>query len=136
MGYFNARVGFRRHSSLSGEHQVGASDAVGPVAMANGCQGTFFNHAHYGSWMHARTKLWHHIDHVLVPARTMRMVLDVKTMPGIGFDTDHRMIRMRFRFLRERGMGSLGKFRQPWPFNACRFCKFQGLVRRKQRLLI
>ena len=117
MGDFNARVGFRAHSSMSGEHDIGASDSVGPFGMGhlndNGerllglCEGSpvgllkvagiFFRHAHYGSWMHARTKQWQHIDHVLAPIRTMRMVLDVKTMPGIGFDTGHRLIRMRFR---------------------------------------
>ena len=50
-----------------------------------------------GTWMHAKTKKWHHIDHVLAPVRTMRLILDVKTMPGFGFETDHRMVRVRVR---------------------------------------
>ena len=27
----------------------------------------------------------------------MRLILDVKTISGVGFDTDHRLIRVRFR---------------------------------------
>ena len=151
MGDFNARVGFRAHSSMSGEHHIGASDAVGSSGMGhlndNGerllglCEGSpvgllkvagaFFRHAHYGSWMHARTKQWQHIDHVLAPIRTMRMVLDVKTMPGIGFDTDHRMIRSASASLRERGMVALVR-----SLSVSRSCKSLGWVRWKQIILI
>ena len=85
MGDFNARVGMRTHSSVSGSADAQVSQALGPFGMGhlndNGerllrlCEGsptgllkdagTFFQHKHYGTWMHAKTKKWHHIDHGL-----------------------------------------------------------------------
>ena len=83
------------HLNDSGERLLGLCEGspTGLLTVA----GTFFHHKLYDTWMHAKTNQQHHIDHVLAPVRTMRLILDVKTMPGFGFETDHRMARVRVR---------------------------------------
>ena len=115
MGDFNARVG--RNSEAQGSGCTDGLCSTSPFGMGhvneNGqrllafCEGnqkgllkvagTWLNHKHYGTWLHNKTKLWHHIDHVLVPAKWMRWVMDVAVKPGVVFDTDHRLVKLKLR---------------------------------------
>lgn len=56
---------------------------------------TFFQHAHYGTWFHNSSRRWFQIDHCLAARRSARFVMDVATKPGIGFDTDHRLVKVK-----------------------------------------
>ena len=62
---------------------------------------TFFQHKTYGTWQHNRTKQWHHIDHVLLSSDTAAMCMDVCVMPGLDFDSDHRLVRLDLRITRK-----------------------------------
>ena len=116
LGDFNARVGRGSSQYTPGEYDNHL--VVGPHGLShtnsNGerllalCEGskagllrvmdTFFQHAHYGTWYHHSSRRWFHIDHFLAARRSARFVLDVAVKPGIGFDTDHRMVKAKLRF--------------------------------------
>ena len=67
---------------------------------------TYFQHRAYRTWQHNRTKQWHQIDHVLPAPSTAAFFTDVKAMPGLDFDSDHRMVRVSLRVVR--------RCKQPW----------------------
>ena len=61
---------------------------------------TFYQRKVCGTWQHNRTKKWHHIDRVVTSANTAKLVTDVRVMPGLDFDTDHRLMRLDLRVMR------------------------------------
>ena len=120
MGDFNARVGTRSSRGVHDQDALNPEDlVVGPHGNSelndNGrllldfCRSqrtaplrimsTYFQHKFYGTWQHNRTKLWHQIDHVLTTAQTAQLITDVKSMPGIDFDSDHLMARVSLRVM-------------------------------------
>ena len=125
MGDFNARVGNRGRELAKGEDattgDVTADLVMGDFGMEelndNGrllldfCRSqrglplrvmdTFFQHGTYGTWQHNRTKQWHHIDHVITSAKTAALCMDVKVMTGLDFDSDHRMLRLDLRVMKQ-----------------------------------
>ena len=123
MGDFNARVGTRvRPAENEGALDVAEGDdrVLGdfglPELNDNGrllldfCRSTtkqplrilstFYQHNTYGTWQHARTKVFHQIDHVVCSSKTAALINDVKVMPGIDFDSDHRLVRVSVRVVR------------------------------------
>ena len=72
---------------------------------------TFYQHKVYGTWQHNRTKKWHHIDHIVTSANTAKLVTDVRVMPGLDFDTDHRLMRLDLQVTRV--------CKQPWGRHRC-----------------
>ena len=59
---------------------------------------TLFQHQHYGTWFHNSSRKWFQIDHVLAARRSAKFVMDVAAKPGIGFDSDHRLVKTKLRF--------------------------------------
>ena len=130
MGDFNARVGTRSRDVEGWDGQqvdpIGPDLTLGdfglPELNDNGrllldfCRSrrgqslrimdTYYQHKVYGTWQHNRTKIWHHIDHILTSAKTAKLVTDVRVMPGLDFDTDHRLMRIDLRVIRV--------CKQPW----------------------
>lgn len=120
MGDFNARVGTRPPKDLSGiDTQTDDSLVLGPYGLDelndNGrlllefCRrpkgghlrimSTYFQHKQYGTWQHNRTKRWHQIDHVLCTPFTAPLITDVKVLPGLDFDSDHRLVKLSLRIM-------------------------------------
>ena len=122
MGDFNARVGVR--NTATGDTEVEGQDgddrSLGdfglPELSDNGrllldfCRSygakslrvmsTKYKHKQYGTWQHNRTKQWHQIDHVLSKARTALLFRGVRRMPGLDFDSDHRLVRVSLHVMR------------------------------------
>ena len=114
-GDFNARVS---RSQSSSDQDLLDDITVGPFGLNhtndNGerllalCEGskagrlrvmsTFFPHKHYGTWFHQSSQKWFQIDHALASRKSAKFVMDVACKPGIGFDTDHRLVQVRLRF--------------------------------------
>ena len=67
---------------------------------------TYYKHNSYGTWQHDRTKKWHQIDHIVAAASTAAFFTDVRGMPGLDFDSDHRLVRSSLRGMR--------RCKQPW----------------------
>eukprot|EP00438_Fugacium_kawagutii_P023267 Skav224632 [mRNA] locus=scaffold1903:100066:110704:+ [translate_table: standard] len=59
---------------------------------------TFFPHKHYGTWYRNSSRRWFQIDHLLASRRSAKFVMDVAAKPGVGFDTDHRLVKVKLRF--------------------------------------
>ena len=115
LGDFNARVS---RSTTTHPEELDESIIVGPFGLNhtndNGerllalCEGskigilrvmsTFFQHQHYGTWFHNSSRKWFQIDHVLAARRSAKFVMDVAAKPGIGFDSDHRLVKTKLRF--------------------------------------
>ena len=125
LGDFNARVGVREAPAESDENE--STDlALGPFGMTelndngrllldffrNGrrkplrVMSTCYHHKEDGTWMHNLTKRWHQIDHILPSNRTAQLFTDVKTLTGIDWDSDRRMVTMKIRVM--------PKSEQPW----------------------
>ena len=129
MGDFNARVG-TRDSQMEGAIEAEEGDAkelvLGkfglPELNDNGrllldfCRSrkgqsyrvmsTYYKQSSYGTWQHNRTNSWHQIDHIVEAASTAAFFTDVRVMPGLGFDFDHRLVRSSLRVMR--------RCKQPW----------------------
>ena len=117
LGDFNARVGTSSEDVGDADGLGGPEGIVGrfglPELNDNGrllldfCRGqrgrpfrimsTYYNHTQYGTWQHQRTKLWHQIDHVIASAKSAQLFTDVRVMPGIDVDSDHRLLSLRLR---------------------------------------
>ena len=84
------------HTNDNGERLLALCESA-PVGQLR-VMDTFFKHKHYGTWFHNSSRRWYHIDHVLAARRSAQYVMDVATKPGIHFDTDHRLVKVKLRF--------------------------------------
>ena len=136
MGDFNARVGVRTELQVDDPEDARGAEVhvLGDYGMEelndNGrllldfCRegiskamrimSTKYRHKTYGTWQHNRTKLWHQVDHVLSKARTSPLFTDVRCMPGLDFDSDHRLVRVSLRVMKvgKQPQGKQGGLKQ------------------------
>ena len=59
---------------------------------------TFFKKKHYGTWQHPRSKLQHHLDHIIVSRRDLKRFTDAGCCYGQLIDSDHSAVRCKLRF--------------------------------------
>lgn len=107
VGDFNAKVGQESLSrSTTGPHSAhDLSNENGlrliDFAVSRGMviASTLFPHkaAHKYTWRSPGGSTLNQIDHILVESRHVSSIMDVRTMRGADIDSDHFMIRMKYR---------------------------------------
>uniref|UniRef100_A0A0L8G2B7 Endonuclease/exonuclease/phosphatase domain-containing protein n=1 Tax=Octopus bimaculoides TaxID=37653 RepID=A0A0L8G2B7_OCTBM len=132
LGDFNARVG-RDNSAWNvlGRYGIGKVNKNGlhllqmcsELGLAVG--NTFFHHKlkHKATWIHPRSKQGHMIDLLLTQKSDLHDLCSLRVLRGADCDTDHKMVRAKFKFrvrTRKRSAGvrvplkiDVGQLKQP-----------------------
>ena len=114
LGDFNARVGSRQTDddpwfNVRGPHGYGESNDAGrellaflETNVALVCN-TWFEKRDINkqTWQHPRSKQWHYIDFAIMRQRDRRRCLDATVVRGAECNTDHQLLCVRVKVLRQ-----------------------------------
>ena len=106
LGDFNARVG-KEHQTWNalGRHGIGKANSNGLLLLQLCSEldlvicNTFFHQKlkHKVTWTHPRSKHGHMIDYILTRKEDIRDVCNVRVLRSADCDTDHKMVRGKFK---------------------------------------
>ena len=111
IGDFNARVGKDFNTwDVIGRYGIGKMNSNGLLLLSLCTEfnlvvcNTFFRHKliHKVTWTHPRSKHGHMIDFIITRKRDMRDVCSVRVLRSADCDTDHKLLRGKFKLVVRR----------------------------------